>query len=56
MITDKKILLGLEERVYYMVMRPAMHYGSVIWPIKETSLKAARMRMMKWTCGHRDWI
>lgn len=39
MITDEKILVGLEERVYYMVMRLALHYGSVIWPIKETSLQ-----------------
>ena len=41
-------------KVYRMVVRPAVLYGSECWPLKKTQVKkllVAEMRMVRWMCG-----
>ena len=55
MLCDKGILVGLKGKVYCMVVRPAVLYGSEWWPIKMTQvqrLMVAEMRMIRWMCGY----
>jgi len=38
-----------------MVIRPALSYGEVCWPIKKSQvqrMRVAEMRMIRWICGH----
>ena len=51
---DKRVPLGLKGKVYRMVVRPAVLYGSECWPLKKTQaqrLMVAEMRMIRWMCG-----
>jgi len=53
-LCDKKVPLGLKGKVYRMVVRPAILYGSECWPLKKTQvqrLMVAEMRMARWMCG-----
>ena len=46
--------MGLKGKVYRMVVRPAVLYGSECWPPKKTQvqlLMVAEMRMVRWMCG-----
>lgn len=36
MLCDKRVPLSLKGKVYRMVVRPAVLYGSECWPIKKT--------------------
>jgi len=54
-LCDKKILVGLKQRVYRMVVRPTMLYSSKCWPIKKTQVQivmTAEMRMIWWICSY----
>jgi len=54
-LCDKGIPVGLKGKVYCMVVRPAVLYGSEWWPIKMTQvqrLMVAEMRMIRWMCGY----
>ena len=54
-LCDKKMPVGLKGKVYRMVVRPAILYGSKCWPIKNTQvqrLMVAEMRMIRWMCGY----
>ena len=53
-LCDKRVPLGLKGKVYRMVVRPAVLYGSECWPLKKTQaqrLMVAEMRMIRWMCG-----
>ena len=55
MLCDKKIPVGLNGKVYHIVLRPAVLYRSECWPIKRTQvqrLMVAEMRMIRWMCGY----
>jgi len=44
----------LKGKVYRMIVRPAVLYGSECWPLKKTQaqrLIVAEMRMIRWMCG-----
>ena len=46
--------MGLKGKVYRMVVRPVVLYGSECWPLKKTQvqrLMVAEIRMVKWMCG-----
>jgi len=48
-LCDEKIPLRWKERVYRMVVRPALHYGAECWPIKKTQVRwlmVGEMRMI----------
>jgi len=54
-LCDRKIPLRLKGKIYRMVVRPALLYGSECWPIKKAQiqrLRVAEMRMIRWICGH----
>jgi len=47
--------VGLKSKVYRMVIKPAVLYGSECWRIKKTQvqrLMVAKMRMIKCMCGY----
>jgi len=53
-LCDKRVPLGLKGKVYRMVVRPAVLYGSEYWPLKKTQvqrLMVAEMRMVRWMCS-----
>jgi len=53
-LCDKRVPLGLRGKVYRMVVRPAVLYGSECWPLKMMQvqrLMVAEMRMVRWICG-----
>ncbi|KAL6554096.1 hypothetical protein OROMI_019769 [Orobanche minor] len=53
-LCDKKVHLKLKGKYYRLAIRPAMLYGSECWAMKkslESKLKAAEMRMLRWSCG-----
>ena len=55
MLCDKRVPRGLKDKVYRMVVRPAVLYGSECWPLKKTQvqrLTVAKMRMLRWMCGY----
>ena len=59
LLCDKKILVGLEGRVYHVVIRPTLLYGSECWPIKKTQVLRLIIAEMKWSDGCVaiwDWI
>ena len=54
-LCDKRVPLGLKGKVYRMVVRSAVLYGSEGWPLKKTQvqkLMVAEMRMITWMCGY----
>ena len=54
MLCDKKVPLGLKGKVYRMVVRPAVLYGSECWHLKKTQVRrlmVVEMRMVRWMCG-----
>jgi len=54
-LCDKRVPLGLKGKVYRMVVRPTVLYGSECWPLKKTQvqrLSVAEMRMIRWMCGY----
>ena len=54
MLCDKRVPTGLKGKVYRMVVRPAILYGSECWPLKKMQvqrLMVAEMRMVRWMCG-----
>ena len=53
-LCDKRVLPRLKGKVYRMVVRSAVLYGSECWPLKKTQvqrLMVAEMRMIGWMCG-----
>ena len=45
----------LKGRVYRVVVRPALLYGTECWPIKRSHIQrmmVAEMKMIRWICGH----
>jgi len=54
-LCDKRVPLGLKDKVYRMVVRSTVLYGSELWPLKKTQvqrLMVVEMRMIKWMCGY----
>ena len=54
-LCDKRVPVGLKDKVYRMVVRPTVLYGSECWPLKRTQvqrLTVAEMRMIRWMCGY----
>jgi len=54
-LCDKRMPVGLKGKIYRMVVRPAMLYGSKCWPTKKTQIQrlmVAEMRMIRWMCGY----
>jgi len=54
-LRDKRVSLGLKRKVYRIVVRPAVLYGSECWPLKKTQIQrltVAEMRMIRWMCGY----
>jgi len=54
-LCDKRVPLGLKGKVYHMVVRPAILYGSECWPLKKIQvqrLTVAEMRMLRWICDY----
>jgi len=54
-LRDNRISIGLTGKVYRMVVRPAIPYGSECWPIKNTHvqrLMVVEMRMIRWMCSY----
>jgi len=53
-LCDKRVPIVLKGKVYRMVVRLAVFYGSECWPLKKTHaqrLMVAQMRMIRWMCG-----
>ena len=49
-VCDKRMPVGLKGKVYRMVVKPVVLYGSECWPIKKTQvqrLMAVEMRMIR---------
>jgi len=45
----------MKDKIYCMVVRPAVLYGSECWPLKKTQvqrLMVAETRMIRWMCGY----
>jgi len=54
-LCDKKIPLRLKEKVYHMVVRPALLYRAECWPVKKTQtqrLMVVEMKMIWWMCSY----
>ena len=54
-LCDKRMPIVLKGIVYRIVVRPAVLYGSVCWPIKKVQvqrLMVVEMRMIRWMCGY----
>jgi len=52
---DKRMPIGLKDKIYHMVVRLVVLYGSEYWPIKKTHvqrLMVVEMRMIRWMCGY----
>ena len=44
----------LKDKVYRMIVRPAVFYGSECWPLKKTQVQrliVAEIRIIRWMCG-----
>ena len=57
-LCDKRVPLGLKDKVYRVVVRPVVLYGSECWPLKKTHaqrLMVAEMRMISGCVVLRDW-
>ncbi|XP_070026013.1 uncharacterized protein [Nicotiana sylvestris] len=54
-LCDKKVPPILKGKFYRAVVRPAMLYRAECWSVKNSHiqrLKVAKMRMLRWMCGH----
>jgi len=54
-LCDKRVPLELKGKVYRMVVRPVVLYGSECWSLKKAQvqrLTVAEMRMIRWMCGY----
>ncbi|XP_019238436.1 PREDICTED: uncharacterized protein LOC109218522 [Nicotiana attenuata] len=54
-LCDKKVPPRLKGKFYRVVVRPTMLYVAECWPIKNfhfQRMKVAKMRMLRWMCGH----
>jgi hypothetical protein len=54
-LCDKKVPQKLKGKFYRMAIRPTMLYGAECWPTKRRhvqQLSVAKMRMLRWICGH----
>ena len=52
---DKRMPIGLKGKVYHMLVRPAVLYGSECWYINKTHVQrliVADMRMIRLVCGY----
>jgi hypothetical protein len=52
---DTRVPLKLKGKFYRIAIRPAMLYGAECWPTKRRhvqQLGIAKMRMVRWICGH----
>ena len=55
MLCGKRMPVGLKGKVYCIVVRPAVLYGAVCWPIKKTQVQKSmivEMRMIRWICDY----
>ena len=55
MLCNKKILVKLRGKIYYIMVQLALLYGSEYWPVKHMQvqkLSIAEIRMIRWICGH----
>nr|GEW88172.1 hypothetical protein [Tanacetum cinerariifolium] len=53
-LCDRNVPLKLKGKLYRVVIRPAMLYGSECWPIMKAlanRVEVAELRMLRWTCG-----
>jgi len=53
-LCDKKVPLELKDKVYRMVVGPAVLYGSECWLLKKTQIQrlmVTEMKMIRWMCG-----
>jgi len=54
-LRDKRMPIGLKDKVYRTVVTPAMMYGLECWVLKKTQIQmlmVAEMRMIRWICGY----
>ncbi|XP_021996189.1 uncharacterized protein LOC110893385 [Helianthus annuus] len=54
-LCDKRFPDKLKGKFYRVAIRPSMLYGSDCWSIKKIhsrKLEVAKMRMLRWMCGH----
>ena len=53
-LCDKRIPQKLKDKFYRTAIRPAMLYGAEYWPTKRhvQQISDAKMRMLRWICGH----
>ncbi|XP_059309687.1 uncharacterized protein LOC132060785, partial [Lycium ferocissimum] len=54
-LCDKKVPPKLKGKFYKVVVRPTLLYGAECWPVKKChvqKMKVAKMRMLRWKCGH----
>ncbi|XP_070039652.1 uncharacterized protein [Nicotiana tomentosiformis] len=54
-LCDKNVPPRLKGKFYKAVVRPAMLYGAECWPIKKShvqKLRVAKIKMLRWMCGH----
>ncbi|XP_019258534.1 PREDICTED: uncharacterized protein LOC109236773 [Nicotiana attenuata] len=52
---DKHVPLRLKGKFYKVVFRPTILYGAECWPVKNSNvqqIKVAKLRMLRWMCGH----
>jgi len=55
MLCDKRVPIGLKNKVYQMIVRPVVLYGSECWHLKKTQvqrLTITEMRMIRRMCGY----
>ena len=55
MLCDGKIPLKLKRKFYRTAIRLVLLYGSKCWAVKyqhEQKTSVAKMRMLRWMCGH----
>ena len=51
MLCDKKVPIKLNDKVYKMVIKPTMTYGTECWAVRkkdENRVHVAEMRMLRW--------
>jgi len=54
-LCDKRMSIGLKDKVYRMIVRSAVLYGSECWPIKKTQdqrLTVEDMRIIRLMYGY----
>jgi len=54
-LCDNQMPMRLKEKIYRMVIRPALTYGAQCWPIKKVQVQrmmVAKVRMIRWMCNY----